>query len=115
MRPHEKRDRISLRGRNTRGGACTRGEIRIGKRALSRLDGIFRFRGIECTHARARAPVVLVVRGWFMGRGRGRLEGKWWYTRATRVNRRSRLMMIPGVPIIDVRMSIRKTSQDRVE
>lgn len=23
-------------------------------------------------HTRARAPVVLVVRGWFMGRGRGR-------------------------------------------
>lgn len=66
-------------------------------------------------HTRARAPMVLVMRGWFMGRGRGRLEGKWWYTRATRVNRRSRLMMIPGVPIIDVRMNTRKTSQDRVE
>lgn len=38
---------------------------------------------------------------WLVYRGRGRLEGKWWYTRATRVNGRSRLM-IPGVPIIDV-------------
>lgn len=74
MRPHEKRDRISLRGRNTRGGACTRGEIRIGKRALSRLDGIFRFRGIECTHTRARASPG---GAWLVyGQGEGETRGK---------------------------------------